>query len=286
MERKRASAPSVVVGVDGSRSALDAALWAVDEAVSRDIALRLVYAVDPETDRDPEQAARDLAAGEIAIRYAVTAVESTEKPVKVEVEILQSRPIRALIDASRWAAMLCVGDMGHHHGSGSRFGSTAAAVATAAHCPVAIVRGFDPQPAQQGWIVAEVDDSPGCDVVLQQALDEALLRAAPLRVVSTWRSPVGDYDTRGVADGGRLAEARLDRHVSQWRRRYPAMDIEAVTVHGSTLDYLAGYADRIQLLVVSHERAHGIGDLFAAPGYASLHEAGCSVLLCQPQIVL
>ena len=47
------SAPSVVVGIDGSRTALDAALWAVDEAVSRDIPLRLVYAIDP--DSTPEQ---------------------------------------------------------------------------------------------------------------------------------------------------------------------------------------------------------------------------------------
>ena len=28
---------SIVVGIDGSRAAVDAALWAVDEAVSRDI---------------------------------------------------------------------------------------------------------------------------------------------------------------------------------------------------------------------------------------------------------
>lgn len=262
-------------------------MWAVDEAVGRDIPLRLVYAIDPDAAGGPERAAHDLASAEIAVRYVFTAVESTEKPVKVEVEIVQSRPVRALIDASRWAAMLCVGDMGNHHGSGVRFGSTAAAVAIGAHSPVAIVRGFDPQPAQQGWVVAEVDDSPGCDVVLQQALDEARLRAAPLRVVTTWRSPVtGVREARGGVDAGRLAEARLDRHLSQWRRRYPDMDIEAVTVHGSTLDYLSGYADRIQLLVVSHERADGIADLFAAPGYAALHEAGCSVLICQPQIVL
>ncbi len=31
--------PVVVVGIDGSRSAIGAALWAVDEAVSRDIPL-------------------------------------------------------------------------------------------------------------------------------------------------------------------------------------------------------------------------------------------------------
>ena len=39
--------PSVVVGIDGSRSAVNAALWAVDEAVGRDIPLRLIYAIDP-----------------------------------------------------------------------------------------------------------------------------------------------------------------------------------------------------------------------------------------------
>ena len=85
------SSPSVVVGIDGSRSALDAALWAVDEAVSRDIPLRLVYAIDPDnaTGTDPQDAARDLATAEIAVRYAFTAVESTDKPVKIEVEILQ-----------------------------------------------------------------------------------------------------------------------------------------------------------------------------------------------------
>ena len=36
-----------------------------------------------------EDAARELAAAEIAVRHAFTAVESTDKPVKIEVEILQ-----------------------------------------------------------------------------------------------------------------------------------------------------------------------------------------------------
>ena len=43
-----ASSPAVVVGINGSPTAVDAALWAVDEAVSRDIPLRLVYAIDPD----------------------------------------------------------------------------------------------------------------------------------------------------------------------------------------------------------------------------------------------
>ena len=91
--RSLPSPPAVVVGIDGSRSAVDAALWAVDEAVSRDIPLRLVYAIDPgrPPEHDPRRAARELAAAEIAVRYAYTAVESTDKPVKIEVEILQER---------------------------------------------------------------------------------------------------------------------------------------------------------------------------------------------------
>ena len=36
--------PTVVVGVDGSRAGVSAALWAVDEAVGRGLALRLVAA--------------------------------------------------------------------------------------------------------------------------------------------------------------------------------------------------------------------------------------------------
>ena len=39
--------PSIVVGIDGSEAAMGAALWGIDEALARDIPLRLVYAIDP-----------------------------------------------------------------------------------------------------------------------------------------------------------------------------------------------------------------------------------------------
>jgi nucleotide-binding universal stress UspA family protein len=280
--------PSVVVGIDGSRSAHAAALWAVDEAVSRDIPLRLVYAVDPDdpSGSDPPDAARDPGAAEIALRYAFTSVESTDKPVKIEAEILQSAPARALIDASRSAAMLCLGDMGLKHSGYGRIGSTAAKVAVSAHCPVAIVRAYDPHPLY-GWVIAEVDGSPASNHILQRALDEARLRDVPLRVVTTWQSRFTDiYDSRAVRQGNRLAKARLDRQLAQWKKRYPDLDVESVALNGNTLDYLTEYADWIQLLVVGHERADGIKNLTGPPGYASLHEAGCSVLICQAQTVL
>ena len=36
---------SVVVGIDGSQAAIQAAEWAVDEAVSREVPLRLIHVI-------------------------------------------------------------------------------------------------------------------------------------------------------------------------------------------------------------------------------------------------
>ncbi|HEY1439670.1 MAG TPA: universal stress protein [Mycobacterium sp.] len=49
---------SIVVGIDGSRAAIHAALWAVDEAVSRDIPLRLLYAIEPDELSKPPRTGR------------------------------------------------------------------------------------------------------------------------------------------------------------------------------------------------------------------------------------
>lgn len=284
-----ASSPAIVVGIDGSRSAVGAALWAVDEAVSRDIPLKLVCAIDPNDhpNADTEDSARELATAEIAVRQAYTAVESTDKPVKIEIEILQKNPTRAFIESSRCAALLCVGSIGLKHSSQGRIGSTAAALATAAHCAVAVVHEFDSHRAHRGWVVAELDEASTLDRVLLCALEEARLRGLPLRVLTTWQSRYTDiHANNAVANGNRLARARLDRRLDQWRKRFPDLDVEAVAVHGSTLNYFAKEAGSINLLVIGHERAHGIRELVGPPGYATLHQAGCSVLVCEPRTVL
>jgi nucleotide-binding universal stress UspA family protein len=279
--------PTVVVGIDGSRPALDAALWAVDEAVDRDIPLRLVYAIQPSesTSGFLDKANRDLAAAECAVRYAFTAVESMEKPVKIEAEILQNRPTQALLEASRGAALLCVGSIGLNSGAQGTVGATAAALASASHCPVAVVRGHDP--VRRGWVVADLDATEDSDAVLLRGLDEARLRHAPLRVLTTWQSRFTDiYDRRAVAERNRIAKAELDRRVAHWKKRCADLDVHTVAVHGNTLNYLAKNAGTIQTLVVGRDRAHGIREFVGPPGFAALHEAGCSVLICEPRNVL
>jgi nucleotide-binding universal stress UspA family protein len=272
----------VVVGIDGSRNSLTAALWAVDEAVDRDIPLRLVYAIEPErATTGPEESARTLARAETAVRMAFVAIESTNKPVKIEVEILQGRPTDVLLQAGRAAAMICVGPIGIKNATAGRIGSTAAALATAAHCPVAIVRGFDPS-KQPGSIVSEVDSSPDSDAVLLRGIDEALLRNAPLVVVSAWQSSATAVDSDTVAEQNRLIRAQLSRRLARPIRRHPELDVMPVAVHGGLLDYLSRHAQSTQLVIVGRRRAHGITEMVGPPCHAALRDTDCSVLVCDP----
>lgn len=284
VRQRSTPSPTIVVGIDGSRAAVGAALWAVDEAVRRDIPLRLLYAIAP-TDAGAGHPVRELATAEIAVRSAFTAVEETDKPVKIEVEVVHGRPVQALLDASRSAAMIVVGAVGLQHATRGQIGSTAAAVATSAHCPTAVIRRHAvPISAEPAVILAEVDDWPTSSGVLQCAIDEALLRAAPLRVVTTWRSRfTGWHDPGAVADRSRLVRAQLDRRLAQWRRRHPRLDVQAVANHGSMVDYLADHAESIQLVVVGADRSGSTDELIGTPGLTVLHDTDCSVITCGPQ---
>ncbi|BBY08226.1 universal stress protein [Mycobacterium noviomagense] len=262
------TSPAVVVGVDGSKVAIRTALWAADEAVDRNVPLRLLCAVDQDNTKPVDE--RDtprLANAEMAVHWASAAVEATDKPVKIEAEISRDSPISALVSASRSAAMVCVGALGLNHFQPGRVGSTAAALAVAAHCPVAIVRGggHRPQPSCQ-WIVVEADESPDVGVVLEAAATEARLRNAPLRAVTCWKSSPADQPAAGDC----RIRARLDRRMARWRRRYPDLSTEAIALHGCLLDYLAKHAASVQLLVVGARHPDHVREILGAAGNAAL----------------
>ena len=268
--------PAVVIGVDGSAVALHAALWAVDEAVSRGIPLRLVHAVESE-DVKPDDTARRRAAAESAVCRVAAAVEATDKPVNVEVDIVGGRAASALIRASRHAAMVCVGAVGSNHFQHGRIGSTAAAVAGSAHCPVAIIHGHrrPPRP-QSNWIVVETDESPAGRVVLETAITEARLRDAPLRVITCWRP--AHADSEAAVEGDRRIRAQLERRLARWRRRHRDLRVEVVAVHGSLSDYLATHAAELQLLVIGARRSD-VREVAGPAGNAALGRSDCVVLV-------
>ncbi len=265
------AAPSVVVGVDGSRAAERAARWALDEAVGRDLPLRLMAAAEH----------GDTAAAQTALRTAAAAVEATGVAVTPTCEVVAGHPTEVLLEASRRAAMVCVGTVGLRHFDHARVGSTAAALAAAAHCPVAVVRG-GARPG--GWVVVELDQTPDAAAVLQYAVGEARMRHAPLRALGTWQSD--DRGARTQEGPGRMVRAHLERRLEQWRHRYPDLDVQPVAVRDSGLSYLAEHAAEVQLVVVGAGSTAAVGELLGPAGMAALHDSDCSVLVVDRQRLL
>lgn len=255
-------APSVVVGIDGSRAATHAALWAVDEAVARDIPLRLVYVVDPlgapaaGSEDDRHGAAR------AALYAAYQAVDATGKPVKIETDVLWGRPLAKLLQESRSAALVCVGSIGLNHAR-QIGGTVAAALAELALCPVAVVHRPPGGPAtpEVNKVVVQVDNG----LVLRHAFDEARLRGVPLRALSAHIAETPD----DVGDGNRLAQAQLSRRLARWTPLYPDVPVESAVIRGSIARYLTANADTGQLFVT---------DTHAANDVTGAYNVGCSVL--------
>ncbi|OBK30641.1 universal stress protein [Mycobacterium asiaticum] len=258
----RESTPAVVVGIDGSRAAVQAALWAVDEAADRNVPLRLVYVVDlSKLSGGVEQR---QATARTALYDAFRAVEATGKRVTVETDVLWGKPLNKLMEESRSAAMICVGSMGLNHARSGQ-GSVAGTLAGSSLCPVAVInRSPDAADAARTprvqRVVAEVDNG----AVLRHAFRQARLRGVPLRAVCVQAAPAL------VAAGGesRTEPTKLDRRLSRWTRLYPDVPVEQAVVRGHPYRYLADCATPNQLLVTDSHTAQ----------VCSVYNAGSSVL--------
>ncbi|MHA7648944.1 universal stress protein [Mycobacterium sp. ML4] len=256
----RASGPAVVVGIDGSRTALHAALWAIDEAVTRDVPLRLVYVIES-APAGSGGIAGHQAAARAALFDAQQAIKATGKEVVVETEILWGRPLTKLMQESRSAAMICVGAIGRNHAHSGQ-GSVAGALAGSSLCPVAVIhRSPDGTTVPKiRRVVAEADNG----AVLRHAFREARLRGVPLRAVSVQAA----HSPGAPGDGNLLAQAQLDRRLTRWTRLYPDVRVESAIVRGHGGRYMADNEAPGQLFVTD---AH-------AAQVRSVYNAGSSVL--------
>ncbi|MBX8690330.1 universal stress protein [Mycolicibacterium porcinum] len=268
------SAP-VTVCADGSDAAIGAARWAIAEALDRDVPLRIVHVIpeDAGADDGPSQSDRfrlEIQYAESALRQAVAAVESTENTVKVETEILWGPVESTLIEESGHASMLCLGTVGIGMIARAILGSTAATVASNAHCPVAIIRNRS-ESAQSAprWIAVGVEDRANNEPVIEAALKEARLRNSPILAVGIRQRDFGDitYD-------------EVDRRVAEWKQQYPDVHIRAVTSPGGIAGFLAEYGrDSIQLAVVGHIDASVIAQIIGPHGRAVIRHSDCSLLV-------
>jgi nucleotide-binding universal stress UspA family protein len=263
------SSERIVVGIDGSDAAIDAAKWAVAEAVSRDIPLRLIHAI-PE--RRPAQnlgdEPMDIEYGETALRLASAALNAMGEPVKIEADLVQGRPDTVLIKESDHAAMICIGSIGIGAIARKVLGSTAESVAKNAHCPVAVIRsvGNGDKP-HSGSIAVVVDESPGNDAVLENGFREARLRQAPILALGVWPWGLGE-----------IPYEQLNRRLGRWVNEYREVHVRPAAARQGAAEFLANSQEDVQLAVVDSSEADHVARI-VGPHHPHFGHAGRSVLV-------
>jgi nucleotide-binding universal stress UspA family protein len=265
--------PTVVAGIDGSEAAINAAEWAVEEAISREVPLRLVYVIAEQVELAPLASVgsvrMEVEYGETALRIASSAVKATRKSVQVETAILRGDPAAMLIGESRNAMMVCIGSVGIGRCARAFLGSTATELADRAHCPVAIIRTRHHQlKPDSPMIVVAVNESPDNDDVVEQAMQEAQLRHAPVLALGELRKGLGD-----------MPSEELDRRVQCWGRRHPGVKICAATIPDDIADFAAVLNRTIQLAVIGSSEADQVARLIGPHSHPIVGHAECSVLV-------
>ncbi|MBN6040368.1 universal stress protein [Amycolatopsis sp. 195334CR] len=284
----------VLVGVDGSASALHAVRWAAREAVRRGRALRLFHACFlPPKPHVPVALPRDyrdalLEQGRQWLGEAADAVKKVEPEVVIHTDLRAGVAADLLVTESAEAELVVLGSRGLGGFSGLLVGSVAVALAHHGHCPVVVVRGktLESEPPEGGPIVVGVDNSDNCDAALDFAFAGAALREVPLIAVHTWTDLTLEHgwpvmpmqlDYRLIGED----EARgLTEHLAAWRTKYPEVEVIERSVRDRPVRGLlkAAEAEDAQLLVVgSHGRGGFAGMCLGSTSQGLLHHSSCPV---------
>jgi nucleotide-binding universal stress UspA family protein len=135
---------TILVGVDGSESSIDALREAVRLAVALGTGIEAIAvwalpysmynAYYPHPNWSPEADARRT------LEHAASTVFNDEPPSWLRTSVRNGSAAHVLIDASRGARMLVLGSRGHGGLIGLTLGSVSSACVAHAHCPVLIVR--------------------------------------------------------------------------------------------------------------------------------------------------
>jgi nucleotide-binding universal stress UspA family protein len=145
-----AAGSTIVVGVDGSRSSLDALRWAIDQADSTGATLRAVtawsypehgtpFGIVPELPLSEDPLAETRKRLDEAVKSALEGLEN----VAVGTEVVHGDAAPVLVDASRDAALLVVGSRGLGAIAGTFLGSVSEHCVRHASCPVVVMRSVN-----------------------------------------------------------------------------------------------------------------------------------------------
>jgi nucleotide-binding universal stress UspA family protein len=283
---------SVVVGIDGSESAVRATRWAVDECRRRGARLELVSCVAASSASGGPAVNRSIAAH--ALDRARAAAHGSDAALAVSVELKTGWPVPIFGELSGRAVLIALGSLGVHGFADSSVGGTAIGVAMVSKCPVVVVRGASemaPLP-NAGPVIVGIDGSPASTLNLGLAFQEASLRRARLRVVLAWTadSPrselAADQPRRSSGAAGLDQERFLSEALAGWQQGFPDVHVERMVMRGPAEGELRRATAGAQLLVVGNHGHSAVDGLLAgATCRAMIYHASCPLMIAPIPVV-
>lgn len=284
----------VVVGVDDSDEARQAAGWAADEAVRRGTGLMLVsaysvphrglLAYDVVSDdfaatlrTRQQELHREIAAGLLARHPAV--------PITSAVET--GHPVDVLLGRSAGAALLVVSTRERGRFRRVIGGSVALALAGHASVPVAVIR---PGTAgeRSGPVVVGVDGSANSRPAVAVAFEAAAARRVELVAVHAWHDDMTlEVDDQGLigADVGdetllQIERALVSEELAGWAERYPDVVVQPVVRKGDVITELLDHSADASLVVVGSRGRGGFsGAMLGSTSQALITHAHAPVVV-------
>lgn len=187
----------VVVGVNGSAAGLAAVRLGAREAVARGRELRIVHAFTwPGLTAygQPKGYATSRRDADRVLRAAVSAAKRATPGVHVSGEVVDGQAARVLIQQSRNAELMVLGD--DNLASRTRVPMDSVLLQTVSHawCPVVVSRGLRPP---NGPVLVAVDGSGPSVMALQHAAEESARRHIAVEVVHVVEEPGAAAEAAG-----------------------------------------------------------------------------------------
>lgn len=282
----------IVVGIDGSRGALNAAAWATEVAALHHVPLRLLHVHDPsEGGRRDEphhgehqrQRAQDAhthlaEAAEVARRIAASA-PTRLGTTEIRMEMRAGTSFTTLLEAADAADLLVLGARNGSSAASASLVTTAALIARSA-CPVAVVRpGFRPT---GGSVVTGVrsDHEPE---VLHYAFRHACRRGTLLRAVhSVAVGPSSAAPATEPAAGSDEAQNLLEAWLAPEQARFPDVVVDPITTAVPADEVLVRYSSSAELVIVGRGAPRASRGILGRTATGVLLHATCPVVFVGP----
>ncbi|MEU5490618.1 universal stress protein [Streptomyces sp. NPDC020196] len=298
---------NVTVGLNGSPESFAAVRWAAQEAVLREVALRIIHIQDwPVPPGHVEHVVSSSAATaahtepgrspkyEDLLARAAAEAEQAHPGLSVGAENvtgvgLASKVLLAEAGTPGGMDLLVLGSQGLNRLTGFVIGTTSLPVAAASPCPVVLVRngGADrgerphrsEQPAGQLLLGIDPREAESEAPVLDFGFTEAARRSCGLQILHAWSFPPM-YAYAQAADpglGNELVaeiETNLERVVDPWKRRFPGVTVRTTAVAGAPGAELVYASPDADLVVVGRrERTRPVGPRLGHVAHAVIHHA-------------